>query len=396
MKIYQNIGVLNLSKAKDEALSEIYRLENIGLLITGKDQTEKLAHVEMENIGDQAVIDGEKEIGIVLRNGELDIKKSYLEDSDKEVFFILNGTLLIEEMPVPLLEKINGIVMNGRIVLPEKAYGVLSDRLKINGEALTYPEGFVYLKGEFDLQEENLFGLEPQSKIALSSLKILDAVDQQLVEEKIEKMVILKELITTKKHLRWIAPRIENYTEVAKTIVPENYDYYEKLTISDENISTFTDRKIFVKNKLKIEVPYGKIQGRILDIKGKELFVPEGEREAYLELAGDMQIKTFNPDATENYAKLVVNSNYLQGRENIEIENYGVLEFKEELTGEQIESGIKSIKNYGKVQCSKEIYGILSQKITENYGVFNAKREDLDKREDPGYTKVANMGVLEL
>ncbi len=396
MKIYQNIGVLNLVKANNEALEEIHKLENIGLLITGKDQTEKIAHIEMENIGDQAVIDGSKDIGVVIRNGELEIKKSYLEDSEKEIFFILNGSILIEEIPPDLLGKIEGILLNGQMIAPEKVYGVLSDRLKINGEVLTYPEGFVYLKGDFNLQEENLFGLKDQSKIVLSSLRILGAVDQPLVEEKIEKMVILKELITTKNNLRWIAPRIENYTEVAKTIVPEGYDYYEKLTISDENLSTFTDRRIFVKYKLKIDLPFEKIQGRIKDIKGKELYVPEGERQAYLEFAGDMEVRTFNPETRENYSNLVVDSNYLKGRVNIEIENYGVLEFKEELTGEQIEEGIKKIKNYGKIQCSKEIYGILSQKITENYGVFNAKEEKAEKGEEPEYTKITNMGVLEL
>jgi hypothetical protein len=394
MKIYQNIGVLNLSKAKDPVLEEIHKLENIGLLITSKDQTEKLGHIEMENIGDQAVIDGKKDIGMVIRNGILDIKKSFLEDSEKEIFFIVNGIFSIEEMPGEHLRKIHGIVLNGEMVAPEKVYGVLSDRLKINGEVLTYPEGFLYLKGDFTLQEEHLLGLQDQSKVAVATLKMLEEVDTQLVEDKIEKMVILKELITTKNNLRWIAPRVENYTEVAKTIVPEGYDYYEKLTISDENLSSFTNRKIFVKRKLKIDLPFEKIKGHISDIKGKALYVPEGEREAYLEVAEGMEIKTFNPKAVENYAKLEVDSGYLKGRESIEIENYGVLEVKEEVTEELLDLGIKRIKNYGKIQCPKKIYALLSQKVTENYGVIDSKSDRPVKVEETAHTKVSNMGVL--
>lgn len=396
MKIYQNIGVLNLSKAKEEALQEIHRLENIGLLITSKEQTENMSHIEMENIGDQAVIDDARDVGIVVRNGELDIQISTLKETERKMFYILNGTLRIEDIPAELLKKIQGIVINGRIIAPEKVYGVLNDRIKINGEVLTYPEGFTFIKGSFSLAEENLYGLTDHSKIALSTLRILEKVDQQLVEEKIDKMVILKELITTKNQLRWIAPRIENYTEVAKTIVPEGYDYFEKLTISDENLTAFTDRKIFVKNKLTIKVPFEKLQGHIQEVKGKVLYVPEGEQDAYLNFAGDMEIKTFNPDAIENYANLVVDSSYFRENEKVEIENYGVLEFKEELTEEQVEAGIKKIKNFGKIQCSKVIAGVLRRKITENYGVIGVKEDPKEQAGENKHTKIANMGVLDL
>ncbi|NBG89417.1 hypothetical protein [Isachenkonia alkalipeptolytica] len=158
----------------------------------------------------------------------------------------------------------------------------------------------------------------------------------------------------------------------------------------------FTDRKIFVKNTLKILLPYEEVQGHLRDIKGRELYVPKGEKEAYKKLAGDMEIKTFNPEAVENYANLVVDGNYLKGKENIEIENYGALEFTERITEEEIAKGIKSIKNYGKIQCPKEIYGILSQKVAENYGILNREQENSEKGEDSGYTIVANIGALEL
>ena len=394
MIVYQNIGVLNLTKATVETLKGIQKLENIGLLITAKEQTNNLTHIAMENIGDQVVIEGSKDLGIVMRNGEMDIKESFIKDSEKELFFILNGRLIVEDMEYELLKNINGIVLNGQMIAPEKIYGALSHRTKINGEVLTYPEGFVYLKEDFNLQEENLFGLEHHSRIALGSLEVLKEIDRDLVEEKIEKLFIMKELITTKNILRWIAPRIENYGKVAKTIVPEGYDYYEELTINEENLSTFADGKIFVKNKLKVDLPFDKVKGVISDIKGKEIYVPKGEKTAYLEIAGDMEVKTFNPEAVGNYSSLLVDSNYLNGKLNMEIENYGVLEFAEKITEEEIERGIRSIKNYGKIQCSKGIYGILAQKVRENYGVFNKER--VEKVKDHKNTIVENMGVLEL
>jgi len=61
-----------------------------------------------------------------------------------------------------------------------------------------------------------------------------------------------------------------------------------------------------------------------------------------------------------------------------------------------VEAGIKKIKNFGKIQCSKVIAGVLRRKITENYGVIGVKEDPKEQTGENKHTKIANMGVLDL
>jgi len=396
MKMYRNIGVLNLTKASTEELESIRELRNIGCLILSKNQQAALGQVNMVNVGDRITVEDGKEITFTMRNGELDLKDENLKGLKEKVYYLVNGRINLGILSEESAEKIAGVTLNGQIIGPEGSYSRIAHRIRMNGQASTYPDGYEFIKGKLNLKEENLPGFTGEESIAVEKLIALDSIPKDFFNTGKMKFYILEEIIATKENLLMLAPFVENFKEVKKVQIPEGYRYYESLTLTEENLIGFKNAKLFVKGDLTIKVPLSMIGGKVDKIIAKTLKILKGDRELihqYVETAEE--ISYINPNAFENYSNLLVDEGYLRGREELEIRNYGVLEFDPSIEGDLLEKGLKTLENYGKILCSKELKGIILGKMKENYGSVKSPEDEKKESVNEGIV-IENVGVLEL
>lgn len=400
MKVYKNIGLLDLRKATQEEIMEIGKIENIGTIIVTDDQTNIVRQIEQANIGN--VLTLPEGIELIIQNGEYRLTKIMLESFEGQVCIVVNGKLFVEPIgDAQLLSKIYRGTINGRVFIMESDLGVLTGKLQINGDSIIYKEGERIVEGKFKIEDNNMYGVKPGTKLVVDELIALDAFDEALFDETFESIRILKSIIVSKDNIRKIASKIENYLEIEKHVLTSEYQYFDKLTLDAHTIATLKAPKLYVRGKLVLEVPAEVILAKVTGISCKNLEVNELDYSEIINIIEKADnVKLIDPDAITNTSSMKITDNYLKLLKTLSVINYGSLKFDESVTPEALEEKLVKIENFGSLKCPESLYGIIIKKAKVNHGVIKvtngAKEEEKYGNSEHTDQVISNMGSFEL
>lgn len=373
MKSFKNIGVLDLRKTTEEEMREIQSIKNIGTVVVREAQLGQMGHIKQVNIG--AILSLPENVLFVVQNGSFTLTRAMLESMQQPTLYVINGKFKLEPIQdATLLDKIYQLMVNGKCIVLETDMGILSGRIQINGKSLIYRADERVVDGTYTLEDNALYGLSANTNLLVDRMVALQAFDGALFNESIARIRINDAFIVRKDFLKILAPKVENYIEVAKTVVEEGYAYYDKLTIDSTNYQTLTSDKLHVGGKLVIDVTVEQLQSVVSRIICKTLEIQETAVEGIKPLIERAdKIKVIDPDLIENYSALKIDAAYLESQENIKLANYGALSFDDSVTEEMVSLKIDKIENYGVLSCGKEVHGAILKKIKANFGLVQAK-----------------------
>jgi hypothetical protein len=374
---YKNIELLDLRKMSEEELRGIERIESVETLIIGEGQQDQVRHIIQSQIETVLIIP--MQIKYITHNGNYVITKGILHAFDEKVFLEINGSVKVEPIgDKALLEKIFKAEINGRLLAQDLDYATLSDRVQINGETVIYKEGELLLDGRFELNDINLYSLEPSSRLVVSNFFAIEPYDEALFDESVESLRVLDYVVADHLTIRKVAKKISNYLEIEKYIVPEGYQYFDKLTLNAETLKSVFSDKVFVRGNLKIDMNIDVVKEKISRIICKQLEVTEADYDEVMTLVEKAQkIKLIDPNFIQNMSHLNWSSYYFKEVTELSMTNYGKLTIDETVTAEILADKVKKIENYGVIQCSKSIYSEVMKKISLNYGVINVDEQEL-------------------
>ena len=396
MKGFRNIGTLDLRKASQEALASIEFIENVGTVLLTIGQEAFANHIKQKNIGSVHTLPNH--VKVITHNGLYTLSHDVMEALDGKVFFMINGTLKIEDLKAMEIEnKIYKILVNGKVVAKEKDYGVLSSLIDINGESMTYKNHETYIEGDFSLEDDELYGIKEDSHLIMDTLKVLKDFDFELFNSRIKNIRVRRHIIVRKDLLQKVAQKIENYSNVPKTVVKEGYTYYDELSLKKENLYGIQSKKIHVGGTLKVESLPDALEGFLEKIICKKLEVKESDLQAIKPLLETVEnIKVINPNVKSNYSNFIINEESLESFKPLKLENYGKTIVSEGLSKDLISDQIEWIINYGSIQCSEDQYGVLMNKIKENCGsvkIIEKKSQEISQDAEDGV--ISNLGSYE-
>ncbi len=374
---YKNIELLDLRKMSEEELRGIERIESVETLIIGEGQQDQVRHIIQSQI--ESVIILPMQVKYITHNGNYVITKGILNAFDEKVFLEINGSVKVEPIgDRALLEKIFKAEINGRLLAKDLDYASLSNRIQINGETVIYKEGEILLDDRFQLNDINLYSLEPSSRLVVSNFFAIEPYDEALFDESVESLRVLDYVVADHLTIRKVAKKISNYLEIEKYIVPEGYQYFDKLTLNAETLKSVFSDKVFVRGNLKIDMNIEAVKEKISRIICKQLEVLEADYDEVMTTVEKAQkIKLIDPNFIQNMSHLNWSSYYFKDVTELSMTNYGKLTIDETVTAEILAEKVKKIENYGVIQCSKSIYSEVMKKINMNYGVINVDEQEL-------------------
>ena len=398
MKIYRNIGVLDIRKAKPETLESIYKFENIGAIVSLNNQQELLSHIHQENVAVTITLPAEEKVDFISANGSLKVDEKYLSGLVNPAYFMVNGKLIIEAIEnTELLKKIKNILVNGLLFITDNNRPLIETNSLVNGKTVTFTAGDVILEYPFEMNEVNLIGLTPGSSIVVPSIIATETIDEALLSETLTRIQILNTLVATRDNLKLLMPLIINYNTIDKVIVPDGFVYYKDLTLDDMKLRTMKHRKIFVKNKLTIESSAEDVLKCCDNIISHELVIRKEDLDDIMPIMDKVEtIKIYDSEMLENTTVLKLNKAYLEGSNKLAISNYGLLVIEDDVTPELFDEMVKYIENYGKIRCNDSIYAKVGERTRKNFGVITTDKGKSKDKEEERHTIIANMGSLEL
>jgi hypothetical protein len=392
MKIFKNIGTLDLRKASSNELKEISSIKNVGTLLLSTGQSEHTSGIKQENIG--TVYTLSEDIKVMAHNGAYTLSHDVLDAMDKKILLMINGILKVEDIEgVDLESRIYKIAVNGRVVAKEKDFGMISSILELNGEASTYRSHETYIEGEFSLEDDELYGMKADTCLLVDTLRVTKDFDLELFHKKLKNIRVGHDIVIKKHFIPDVAEVIENYSNVKKTVIKEGYDYYDQLTLEKSNLPSIQERKIHVGGTLKIKISPELLLEKVEKIICKKLEVKKDDLEKIQPLLELVEkIKIIDSEVTTNYSEYRLIKENIKALRPLKLENYGKAYIDEEISETEVLDYVASIENFGLLYCSKEQYGSIMNKMINNYGTVKISNDNQEENLETDSKVVSNMG----
>ena len=250
-----NVGLLNLVNATEESVKGIERIENVGLVIYGKENAHLLSMLNIGNIGSSI----EVPVGYRLFNGVLNLDQNYLSSIVEPVFILVNGIVIIDQDVQPdqvQAEQINMLV-NGKVYSPAHLSGLAGRMLtKGSGEVETYhgaPPRFE--NGKFTLTNSFLQSIEESLYLVVNGvLALAQDLNMDQFSEKLSKLVVNGKISLYENQETYLYKKAASLATCKVEVIPAGYEVLSKqLRLNGRSIRRFQQKKWFTNKPVIIE-----------------------------------------------------------------------------------------------------------------------------------------------
>jgi hypothetical protein len=249
-----NVGLLNLVNATEESVKGIERIENVGLVLYGKENAHLLTRLNIGNIGSSIEIPA----GYRLFNGVFTLDQNYLSSIDEPDFLLVNGIVIIDQNV--LADQVQAgqlnLVVNGKVYSPSHLSGVAGKMLaKGSGAVETYhgaPPRFE--NGKFTLTNSFLQSIDESLYLVVNGkITFAQDLDLDLFNEKINKLEVNGKAILFENQESYLYKKVASLTGKVE-VIPAGYEVLEKpLRLNARSIRRFQQKKWFTNKPVIME-----------------------------------------------------------------------------------------------------------------------------------------------
>ncbi len=398
-----NIGILDTRDIKENLAKQITSIANIGLLIESDESQALLKDCEKVNISSNLKLSNDVDLDLISENASIKIDRDYLEGLLKPIVLVVNGSLTFDNnIDNKLLdEKIYKILVNGKLTCTKKLAGIIQSKGIVNGKTIRFNNDYKFIGNTFNLTNNFLKCLQPNSKLAFEKLIITKDIDIDLLKKNIQDMQVLDKLIIVDKFEEIVSEYISNYYEVEKALIPDGTNGVkyidDNINIDDGSIKKYNQITLYVDGNVEISlkdnIEFGKhIEYLICDkvICSQEVFEMIKDN-----LGRDVEVEILNGKLMLNRGNMTFTGNI---EERVTIKNKGRLVFDESIDYDKFNKNVESIINYGLILVPEDKLDIVEKKVKGNYGKISSLEEsERNKQQKPDEKSIyGNMMVVKL
>lgn len=250
-----NVGLLNLVNATEESIKGVERIENVGLVLYGKENAHLLTKLNIGNIGSSLEIPA----GYRLFNGVFNLDQNYLSSIVEPVFLLVNGIVIIDK-DIQADQVQSGqlnLVVNGKVYSPSHLSGITGKILsKGSGEIEIYdgaPPRFE--NGKFTLTNSFLQSIDESLYLVVNGLLTL-AQDLNLDQfnEKISRLEVNGKISLYENQEPILYKKVASITTCKVEVIPAGFEVLGKpLRLHARSIRRFQQKKWFTNKPVIIE-----------------------------------------------------------------------------------------------------------------------------------------------
>ncbi|MDQ0975082.1 hypothetical protein QFZ31_004960 [Neobacillus niacini] len=250
-----NVGLLNLVNATEESIKGVERIENVGLVLYGKDNAHLLTRLNIGNIGSSLEVPS----GYRLYNGVLNLDQNYLSSIVEPVLLLVNGVVIIDwnVQPDQIQAGNLNLMVNGKVYCPGHLSGVSGSMLtKNNGAVETYHSAPPRLEnGKFTLTNSFLQSVdEPLFLVVNGLLTFAQDLNLDLFNEKINKLEVNGKIEIFETQEAYLYKKAASLTTCKVEVIPAGYEVLGKpLRLNGRSIRRFQQKKWFTNKPVIIE-----------------------------------------------------------------------------------------------------------------------------------------------
>lgn len=250
-----NVGLLNLVNATEESIKGIERIENVGLVLYGKENAHLLTRLNIGNIGSSF----EVPTNYRLFNGIFNLDQNYLSSIVEPVFLIVNGIVVIDknvQADQVQAGQLN-LLVNGNVYSPVHLSGLAGRMLtKGSGAVETYHGAPPRLEnGKFTLTNSFLQSIDESLYLVVNGmLSFAQDLNLDLINEKISKLEVNGKISLYENQESSLYKKVVSLTTCMVEVIPAEYEVLGKpLRLNSRSIRRFQQKKWYTNKPVIIE-----------------------------------------------------------------------------------------------------------------------------------------------
>jgi hypothetical protein len=394
-----NVGLLNLVNATEESVKGIERIENVGLVLYGKENAHLLTRLNIGNIGSSVEIPD----GYRLFNGVFTLDQNYLSSIDEPVFLLVNGIVIIDknvQADQVQAGQLN-LMVNGKVYSPSHLSGMAGKMLsKGSGSVETYHGAPPRLEnGKFILTNSFLQSIEESLYLVVNGkITFAQDLDLDLFNEKISKLEINGKIILFENQETYLYKKVDSLTGKVE-VIPAGYDVLGKqLRLNSRSIRRFRKKKWYTNKPIIIESDVSRemLTKAIEKIHSTSVVICHEEVEDLVyELLSLMETEVLsyeNSFIVIDGEEVWSNDQFLALDQSVSVIVNGQLTLDRDVSEEVLRTKVSSLDVLGDVIVrEKKLKGTLQNVVRLNTGTI----EEEKGKENTGST-LQNVGELSL
>jgi hypothetical protein len=395
-----NVGLLNLVNATEESIKGVERIENVGLVLYGKENAHLLTKLNIGNIGSSLEIP----VGYRLFNGVFTLDQNYLSSIVEPVFLLVNGIAIIDknvQADQVQTGQLN-LMVNGTVYSPAHLSGVAGKLLsKGSGAVETYHGAPPRLEnGKFTLTNSFLQSVEEPLYLVVNGL-LTFAQDLNLNQfnEKISKLEVNGKISLHENQEVHLYKKVSSLTTCIVEVIPAGYEVLAKpLRLNARSIRRFQQKKWFTNKPVIIESDVSRemLTKAIEKIYSTSVIIcPEEVEDLVYELLSLMETEVLpyeNNFILIDGEEVWTNDQFLALDQPVSMIVNGQIILDGDVSEEALRSKVSTLDVLGEVIVrEKKLKGILQNVIRLNTGTIEVEKG----KEETGNT-LQNIGELSL
>jgi hypothetical protein len=190
--ILGNVNVLDVRKTPKETFDKLSFIKNVNIVLVSDETAGYLPGIPTKNLNAVAHVPANVEVQTCMSH--LTLNTDYFTGFSAPKFLLIMGHAIVEpDVSQELIdEKIDGMVIMGKLVCPASLSGALQSKAKLlMGRTVIYPEDAILVTRSLTLDDAFLNRVPDGAKLVVTgSLRVLDDISPDLIERKLESLQV--------------------------------------------------------------------------------------------------------------------------------------------------------------------------------------------------------------
>lgn len=403
MKTIDNVGILDLRTATEDAVAQIRRIGNVGAILYTPETAPLIPRLAIGNVGATVQVAADAR----LASGQLEIDGSYFEGGGDPVELVAVGqiTLHPDVSAEQLKRGLASLIVVGQVRYPDTLAGALQAKVRDSaGQLQSYPwtEGARFHPGGLRLDLAGLQALPDGSKlVVLGTVSLPEVVDETLLERKVASLYVGGKLQCREENLVALRARLhERSPSPSTSVVPAGFEPVERrLRLDAATLGSLPSRKLYCTGVVEVapEVEAQALEAAFDALRVTRLLIAPAALKSALTARCDMlSTKAVFYEGElwhiEDDAQLPASRfDYLQGQATLLVR--GDLTIGADVEPQVLAERLHKVHNLGSITCTPAQMGAVQARLGLSEGeLVDATRPAQPSDED----HIGNAGSLRL
>ena len=396
-----NVGTLDIRNATEEAVANIERIGNVGVILYSPETASLLTKLSIGNMG----LSVEAPADAKVLTGQTIFNRDYFKNQSEPLNLVIVGQLIIQaDVPEEDIEKgLDLLVASGQILCPENLMGVVQSKLRdFSGQIQVFDPSTRLVMGKLTIDESYLQSLDDGTELmVMGKIDLPQVLDDDLLGKRISRLQVMGKITCREENLQTLRSCLDEKAGAVKiAAIPAGFEPVDGSLVLDAlTLQSLPGRKLYCSGPVQIaeDVEPDALNDAVEALVAQSLLIcPVALKEVVAQKCDMLKTKAIFYEGElwlvdESQELLSSRFDFLEGKATLVVRDS--LTISADIDPKLLAERLAKVHNLEEIFCTPGQMGAIQARLGLNQGqLIDSTREE----EEKDGNRIGNIGHLKL